>query len=104
MDIWLRFRARRRSCGSLGRIEIRSSSWLSQFIMLRVKSRLPLKRRILFAIKPEEPTTTNRPWGEPPAAVGLGTAVVPAAASANGPFWSLLGSSFTSGLLRLVVG
>src|SRR6185369_7727058 len=64
------------SAGSLGRIEIRSSSALSQFIMFRNRSRLPLNRRKLLAIHAELPTTTKRPLPE----------YVPAAASTSGPF------------------
>src|SRR6266571_713601 len=85
-----------RSCGSLGRIEIRSSSELSQFIMFRNRSRFPLKRRILLATQLELPTTTNRPSF----AVAL---TVPAAASASGPFLSFFGSMRISAELRLLV-
>ena len=52
----------RRSSGSFGRIEIRSSSEESQFNIFSAKSRLPLNRSILLATQPELPTTTNRPW------------------------------------------
>ena len=60
VDIWRRESDSRRSSGSLGRIEIRSSSELSQFIILRNRSLFPLKETMLFATQPEEPTTTNR--------------------------------------------
>src|SRR5262245_27687477 len=59
--IWFRLSASRLSSGSLGRIEIRSSSDESQLIMFRLRSRLPLNRIQLLAMKPDDPTTTTRP-------------------------------------------
>src|SRR6266446_8962271 len=95
-DICRLERFKRRSSGSLGRIEIRSSSELSQFIMFRNRSRFPLNRRILLAIQLELPTTTKRP--------SLAVAfTVPAAASGSGPFLSFFGSMRISAELRFVV-
>src|SRR4030081_2516791 len=74
---------KRRSSGSLGRIEIRSSSADSQFIIFKNKSRLPASRKYVFATQLDEPTTTNRP--PPPSLPEL---YVPAAPSTNGPFLS----------------
>src|SRR5215469_6780830 len=88
-------RFRGRSSGDLGRIEIRSSSAESQLIILRNRSRLPLKRMKLLPSHWELPTTTKRPCGEP--------LNVPAAPSRSGPFLSFLGSIRTSPELRLVV-
>src|SRR5713101_6791010 len=95
-DICRLVRFKRRSSGSLGRIEIRSSSELSQFIMFRNRSRFPLKRRMLFDTQLELPTTTNRPSF----AVAF---TVPAAAMASGPFLSFFGSMRISAELRLLV-
>ena len=50
-----------RSSGALGRMEMRSSSAVSQLIMLRNRSRLPLNRMKLLPAHMELPTTTNRP-------------------------------------------
>src|SRR5579872_5983518 len=47
--------------GSLGRIEIKSSSAESQFIMFRNRSRLPLNRISELPTQVELPTTTKRP-------------------------------------------
>src|ERR1700737_2470828 len=88
----------RRSSCSFGRMEIRSSSEDSQFIMFNIRFRFPLKRRNAFAAQRELPTTTNRPW-----LFGLPVLYVAAAASVNGPFLSLLASMRISGELRLVV-
>src|ERR1035438_2685591 len=54
---------RRRSSGSLGRMEIRSSSEVSQLKVLRARSRLPIGRipRKLLVAHKEDPYTTNRP-------------------------------------------
>src|SRR6202030_3226112 len=86
---------RRRSSGSFGRIEIRSSSEDIQFIMLRNRSRLPLNRRKKFATQLDEPVTINRP-------APLSPIYVPAAPNTNGPFWSL-GPRLISAEVRLVV-
>src|ERR1700674_40593 len=96
IDICLRDSIRRRSSGSLGRIEIRSSSELSQFIILRNRSRFPLNRRILLAAKLELPTATKRPSLAP-------DFTEPAAPRARGPFLSFFGSMRISAELRLVV-
>src|SRR5262245_59593984 len=114
VDIWPLVRDRRRSSGSFGRIEIRSSSEDSQFIMLRNRSRFPLKRMMLLATQPEEPVTTKRPSFFP-ASAGLGSPglplaggalsafMVPATAMVNGPFLFLEGSILISGDVRFVV-
>src|SRR5581483_7742126 len=47
--------------GSLGRIEIRSSSAESQFIIFKNRSRLPWKRMSELPSQVELPTTTKRP-------------------------------------------
>src|SRR5579859_829022 len=96
IDICRRDSISRRSSGSLGRIEIKSSSELSQFIMLRNRSRLPLKRRMLLAAQLELPTATKRPSLAP-------VFTVPAAASVSGPFLSFFGSMRISAELRFVV-
>src|SRR5205814_48882 len=72
-----------------------SSSDVSQLIMFRNRSRLPLKRMKLLPSHKEPPTTTKRP--------GVLPLYVPAAASASGPFLSFLGSSLMLGELRSVV-
>src|ERR1700674_4111889 len=54
-----------RSSGDLGRIEIKSSSAVSQLIIFRNMSRLPLKRMKLLPTQSELPTTTKRPGGVP---------------------------------------
>src|SRR5262245_20310636 len=95
VDIWRLERFNRRSSCSLGRIEIRSSSELSQFIMFKNRSRFPLNRRILLATQFELPTTTKRPSLEP--------FTVPAAPSGSGPFLSFFGSTRISAELRFVV-
>src|SRR5262249_4209344 len=97
MDICRRVRVKRRSACSFGRIEIRSSSEDSQFIMFRNRSRLPLKRRILFATQPEEPVTTKRPW-----LLACPVLFVPAAPRTNGPFLSFPETEICAEL-RLVV-
>ncbi len=51
----------RRSSCSFGRIEIRSSSEDSQFIMFNIRFRFPLKRRNELDIQRELPTTMKRP-------------------------------------------
>src|SRR5690242_13927614 len=51
----------RRSSGSFGRMEIKSSSDDSQFIAFSARSRFPLKLIKEFAAHCELPTTTNRP-------------------------------------------
>src|SRR5713226_6492318 len=95
-DICRLERLKGRSCGSLGRIEIRSSSELSQFIMFRNRSRLPLKRRMLLATQLELPTATKRPSLAP-------DFTVPAAARVNGPFLSFFGSIRISAEPRFLV-
>src|SRR5277367_1260202 len=97
MLIWRVFMVRRRSSGSLGRIEIRSSSEESQFNMFRTRSRLPLNRRKLLATHREEPTTTNLPFP-----FSFPVVYVPAAPITSGPFLSFL-PSLISGDARLVV-
>src|SRR5713101_4346691 len=52
----------RRSSGSLGRMEIKSSSEESQFMAFRAKSELPLKLMKELAAQAELPMTTKRPW------------------------------------------
>src|ERR1019366_8789498 len=84
-----------RSSGALGRMEMRSSSAVSQLIMLRNRSRLPLNRMKLLPAHMELPTTTNRP--------GVVPLYVPAAARVSGPFLSFLGSMRMEPELRLVV-
>src|SRR5688572_20303440 len=84
-----------RSSGAFGRIEIRSSSEVSQFTMFRKRSRLPLKRMKLLLAHIEPPTTTKRP--------GVVPLYVPAAASVSGPFLSVLGSRRIAPELRLLV-
>src|SRR5271157_1915291 len=84
-----------RSSGALGRMEMRSSSAVSQLIMLRNRSRLPLNRMKLLPTHMEQPTTTKRP--------GAGPLYVPAAARVRGPFLSFLGSMRMEPELRLVV-
>src|ERR1700744_1647070 len=74
---------RRRSSICLGRIEMRSSSDVSQFIMLRIRSRLATgAERMLLATQVELPTTTMRPWFVP-------GPTVETAPSANGPFFAV---------------
>src|SRR5258708_5084816 len=51
----------RRSSGSLGRMEIKSSSEESQFMALSARSRLPLKLMKELAAQAELPITTKRP-------------------------------------------
>ena len=51
----------RRSSGSFGRIEIKSSSEESQFIAFIARSLLPLNVRNELATQEELPTTTKRP-------------------------------------------
>src|SRR5487761_2228654 len=82
METWRAFMFRRRSSGSLGRIEMRSSSELSQLKMFRNRSRLPLKRRNEFEHQLDEPMTTKRPLASP------APLYVPAAPSTSGPFLS----------------
>src|SRR5258706_6463849 len=89
---------RRRSSGSLGRIEIKSSSAVSQLIALRNRSRLPLKRRILLEIQEELPITTNLP-----SLLLSPLLYVPAAPKTRGAFLSRLGSRRISAQFRLVV-
>src|ERR1017187_512503 len=86
---------RGRSSGALGRMEMRSSSAVSQLIMLRNRSRLPLNRMKLLPAHMELPTTTNRP--------GVVPLYVPAAARVSGPFLSFLGSMRMEPEARLVV-
>src|ERR1039458_6902989 len=75
-----------RSSGSLGRIEIRSSSEDSQLIMLPSRSRLPSERepRMLFCAHSEVPTTMNRP--------GAALLNVAATPRVSGPFFPFFGS------------
>src|SRR5713101_3273089 len=85
-----------RSSGDFGRMEIRSSSEESQLTMLTMRSRLPSEREParLFCAAREVPTTTKRPWGEPPR--------VPATASVSGPFFPFVGSTAPRALMELV--
>src|ERR1039458_7871634 len=78
----------RRSSGSFGRIEIRSSSEESQLMAFSARSRLPLKRMKVLAAHNELPTTTKRPCE-----FFLPVFRVPATASVSGPFlfWRSLG-------------
>ena len=50
-----------RSSGDFGRIEISSSSAVSQLIIFRNRSRLPLNRMSELPSQIELPTTTKRP-------------------------------------------
>ena len=71
----------RRSSGAFGRIEIRSSSEESQFIVFNAKSRLPLKFRNEFAAHAALPITTKRPCE-----FSFPVLYEPAAAIVSGPF------------------
>src|SRR6266436_9704831 len=71
----------RRSSGSFGRMEMRSSSEESQFIVFSAKSRLPLKPKNELAAHAELPITTKRPWE-----FSFPLLYVPAAAIVIGPF------------------
>src|SRR5581483_4704098 len=80
-------------------MEIRSSSELSQFIMLRKRSRLPPgNRKVAFTAKRELPTTTKRPC-----TFSLSVRYVPATAREKGPVLSLLGSSLIWPEAKLLV-
>src|SRR5260370_2549895 len=85
-----------RSSGAFGRIEMRSSSEESQLTMFTIKSRLPSERdpAMLFCAACDVPTTTKRPWGEPPR--------VPATASVSGPFFPFVGSTAPRALIAVV--
>src|ERR1700722_4369243 len=71
----------RRSSGAFGRMEIKSSSEESQFIVFNAKSRLPLKFRNEFAAHVALPITTNRPCE-----FSFPVLYEPAAAMVSGPF------------------
>ena len=71
----------RRSSGSLGRMEIKSSSDASQSMAFNARSRFPLKLMKEFSAHEELPTTTNRP-----SEFSLPVLYVPAAAMVSGPF------------------
>src|SRR5579862_7594658 len=87
-----------RSSGGFGRIEIKSSSEESQFIVFNAKSGLPLKLRNEFAAHAELPITTNRPCE-----FSFPVLYEPAAAIVSGPlrFFGSLGS--ISGEFNFVV-
>src|SRR5580704_4075635 len=70
-----------RSSGSLGRMEMRSSSDESQLRAFKARSRFPLKPRKPLAAHCELPTTTNRPCE-----FSLAPLYVPAAPMVMGPF------------------
>src|SRR5256885_8017517 len=71
----------RRSSGSFGRIEIKSSSDESQFTVFNAKSRFPLKPKNPLAAHSELPITTKRPCE-----FSLPGLYVPAAPIGIGPF------------------
>src|SRR5581483_10818969 len=83
------------SSGCLGRIEIRSSSLLSQLTVFTNRSRLPRCRdptRLLVAHS-DVPNTANRPCGVPE--------YVPTAAMVSGPFLPLFASTCPSGEIEV---
>src|ERR1700722_17934204 len=88
----------RRSSCSLGRMEIRSSSDESQFMVFNARSRFPLKFRKELAAQAELPKTTNRPCE-----FSLPVLYVPAAASVSGPFLFLGSLGSISGELSFDV-
>src|ERR1700720_2715737 len=88
----------RRSSRSFGRMEIKSSSEESQFMVFSARSRLPLKFRKELAAHAELPKTTNRPCE-----FSLPVLYVPAAASVSGPFLFLGSLGSISGELSFEV-
>ena len=88
----------RRSSGSFGRIEIKSSSEDNQFMAFSARSRFPLNRRNELAAHCELPTTTNRPCE-----FSLLVLYDPAAAIVSGPFLFFGSLGSTLGEFNFVV-